>query len=209
MGIVLIGGIVSRVLWTPDPRQLVEHGLERLNGATAFRYSVTQNQWINGQERIMTQIQGEKDGGNIHLLGNLVGSEVEMTLIGEEWYNKDPFTKKWIKYKNSPGAQDVFLAEVSPLSSLQFKEIGEVVLSGQEKVDGKKTWVCSLQPSVQNPIMEEFWTDFTYTVYVSKSSKDIVKVVIGAKSKDKAQTMSMELGFKDLGKKITIMAPNL
>lgn len=209
VGIVLIGGIMGRILLKPDPNELVQHGLERLNGATSFRYAVTQNQWINGQERVLTQIQGEKDGGNIHLLGQLVGSEVEMTLIGEAWYNRDPFTKKWVKFSNPTEAQDVFLAEVSPLSSLQFKETGEVVLSGQTKVDGKKAWVCSLHPSVQNQIMEEFWTDFAYTFYIGKSSKDIVKVDISAKSKDKSQTMNMELEFKDIGKKITIMTPDL
>ncbi len=209
LGIVLIGGIVGRQIWQPIPNELVTQALEKLNGATSFRYSVTQHQWVDGKDRILTQIQGEKDGGNIRILGQLVGSEVEMILIGDSLYNRDPFTKGWVRFNSAPAAQDVFLAELNPLSSLQFKELGEVVLTGQQKLDGEKVWVLNYKPSVQNQIMEEFWSDFTYTVFISKSQKTVVKAIIQAKNKEKMEPMSMTLQFKDIGKKISIQTPNL
>lgn len=207
ISIVLVGGVLGSLLWKPDPNQLVQHGLEKLNGAVSFRYTVTQHQWIDGKDRILTQIQGEKDGGNSHILGQLVGSEVEMILVDDVWYNKDPFSQKWIKFANSASAQEVFLAEINPLSSLQLKEPGEVVLSGREKIGKTKVWVCTLNPTVQNQIMEEFWTDFSYTLYIERSSKNIVRAIIEAKSKEKGQPMSMTLDFRDINKKISILPP--
>ena len=196
-------------LWRPNSTELVTQGLERLNGAASFRYSVTQHQWVDGKDRILTQIQGEKGGGNTRILGQLVWSEIEMILIGDSLYNRDPFTKTWVRFSNGPAAQEVFLAELNPLSSLQFKELGEVVLNGQQKVNGEKVWVCNFKPSVQNQIMDEFWSDFNYTLFISKSQNTVVKAIIQAKNKEKAEPMTMTLEFKDIGKKISIQTPNI
>lgn len=209
IGIVLMGGLLGRYFWQPDPTDLVTHGLERLNAATSFRYSLTQHQWVEGKDRVLTQILGEKDGGNTRILGQLVGSEVEMIKIGDSTYSKDPFSKKWIRFANAPAAQEVFLAELNPLSSLQLKELGEVMLSGQEKVNGEKAWVCQLKPSVQNQMMEVFWTDFQYTLYIRKSDRMLIKATIEAKNKAKSDPMTMTLEFKNIGKKIEIHAPDI
>jgi len=209
ISIVLMGGLLGRLLWQPDPTDLVKQGLERLNAATSFRYSLTQHQWVEGKDRVLTQVLGEKDGGNTRILGQLAGSEVEMIKIGDSTYSKDPFSKKWIRFANALAAQEVFLAELNPLSSLQMKELGEVMLSDQGKVNGEKVWVCHLLPSVQNQMMEAFWTDFQYTLYIRKSDKMLVKATIEAKNKVKSDPMTMTLEFKDIGKKINIQAPDI
>ena len=209
ISIVLMGVFLGRFFWKPEPTILVTNGLERLNAATSFRYSITQHQWVEGKDRVLTQILGEKDGENTRILGQLVGSEVEMIKIGDSTYSKDPFSKKWIRFANAPAAQEVFLAELNPLSSLQMKELGEVMLSGQEKVNGEKVWVCQLKPSVQNQMMEVFWTDFQYTLYIRKSDKTLVKAAIEAKNKAKSDPMTMTIEFKDIGKKIDIQAPDI
>jgi len=207
--IVLIGGIAASLMWQPDPNQLVLHGLEKLNGAPSFRYSITQHQWVEGKDRVLIQILGEKDGENSHISGQLVGSEVEMVQTGDALYTRDPFSKKWIRFDSAQAVQEVFMAELNPLSSLQLRETGEVMLSGQEKVNGQKVWVCQLKPSVQNQLMDEFWTDFVYTLYVSKSDQIVVKAIIQAQSKTKTESMSMTLEFKDIGQSIHIQAPPL
>jgi len=209
ISIVLMGGLLGSYLWQPDPTKMVTQSLERLNAATSFRYSLTQHQWVEGKDRVLTQVLGEKDGENARILGQLTGSEVEMIKIGDSTYSKDPFNKKWIKFANAPAAQEVFLAELNPLSSLQMKELGEVMLSGQGNVNGEKVWICNLKPSVQNQMMEVYWTDFHYTLYIRKSDKMLIKATIEAKNKAKSDPMTMTLEFKDIGKKINIQAPDI
>lgn len=206
---VLAGGIIGSSLWQPDPNKLVISGLDKLNTASSFRYTITQHQWVSGQDRVLIQIRGEKDGENTRIAGHLIGSDIEMIQAGGNLFNRDPFSKKWVRFNNPNAAQEVFMAELNPLSSLQLKEIGEVVLSGQEKVNGEKAWVCHFEPTVQNQIMEEFWEDFSYTVYVRQSDKTIVKCIIAAKSKAKQEPMSMVFEFQDIGKKFGIQAPNI
>lgn len=209
VGIVLTGVLLGRFFWQPDPTQLVTESLERLNGTNSFRYSLTQHQWVEGKDRVLTQVSGEKDGENTHILGQLAGSEVEMIKIGESIYSKEPFSKKWIRFVNTLASQEVFLAELNPLSSLQMKELGEVMLSDQGKVNGEKVWVCTLAPNVQNQMMEVFWTDFQYTLYIRKMDKMIVKATVEAKNKENSDPMTMTLEFKDMGKNIAIQAPDI
>ena len=209
ISIVLLGGLLGILLRPPVPADLAKQGLERLNAATSFRYSLTQHQWVEGKDRVLTQVLGEKDGGNIRILGQMAGSEVEMIKTGDFTYSKDPFSKKWTKFANNKATQEAFLAELNPLSSLQMKELGAVTLTGQGKVNGEKVWVCHLLPSVQNQMMEVFWTDFQYTLYIRKSDKIVVKAIIEAKNIAKADPMTMTLEFKDIGKKMTIQAPDI
>lgn len=207
--LVLTGVFGVRLFERPNPNELVAQSLERLNGAVSFRYTMTQHQWVEGKDRVLTEIKGEKDGGNTHIIGQTVGSEIEMIRFGDSLFMKDPFGKKWVRFNNAPAAQEVFLAELDPISSLQLKELGEVVLSSQKKIDGEKVWELSLKPSVDNQLMEQFWGDFSYTLYIRKSDKIPVKAVIEAKSKSKGEPMSLTLEFKDIGKKINIQEPSI
>jgi hypothetical protein len=109
------------------------------------------------QKRLLTRIPGYKSGESIQS-GTNAGSEVEMIKIKDTLYNKDPFSKEWIKFSDVSVAQKVFLVELDPLATLQLKEIGEVMFKGVEEVDGKKCWVYTLKPSIQNQMIERFWS---------------------------------------------------
>ena len=204
--LLVIGGIFS-FFRQPDPQKLVFQGLDNLSKANSFSYSLTQQQTVDGQERLLTKITGIKSGENIHIQGQLAGSEVEMIKVGHNLYNKDPFSKEWIEFSNVTVAQEVFLVELDPLATLQIKEMGEVMLRGQEEVNGKKSWVCTLKPSIQNQMMERFWSDFEYTIYISKSSKNVVKAEVKAYNKETEEPMTIILEFKDFGRKISIQPP--
>lgn len=207
--ILLIAGGIITVLRQPNPQKLVVLGLERLSEADSFSYIITQNQWVDGKSRLLARITGEKGGENIHIQGQLAGSEVEMFKIGNTLYNKDPFSKEWVKFSDISVVQEVFLVELNPLTTLQLKEMGEVMLRGQEEVDGKKCWVCYLKPSVQNQIIERFWSDFEYTLYISKVNKTVVKAEIKAKNKESNEPMTISLEFKDIGRRISIQPPEV
>lgn len=207
IGVLLVAGGILKFLRQPDPQSMVILGLENLSKADSFSYSITQQQTVDGQQRLLTRIAGYKSGEDIHIQGQLAGSEVEMIKTGNILFNKDPFSKEWIRFSDISVVQEVFLVELNPLAALQLKEIGEVMFKGQEEIDGKKHWVCTLKPSVQNQMMERFWSDFEYTMYISKVSKTLVKAEIRAVNKESKEPMSIILEFKDIGRKISIQPP--
>lgn len=207
LGLLLVAGGILTLGRQPDPQKMTILGLENLIKADSFGYSVTQQQKVDGNDRLLTRINGYKSGENIHVQGQLAGSEVEMVKIGETLYNKDPFSKEWIKFSDISVAQKVFLVEIDPLATLQLKEIGEVMPRGNEEINGKKCWVYTLKPSVQNQMIERFWSDFEYTLFIPKSTKTVSKVEVTAKNKETGEPMTIILEFKDIGRKILIQPP--
>ncbi len=205
--ILLIGAGIFTFVRQPDPNQLTILGLENLAKANSFAFSLTQKQSVEGKERLLTSISGHKNGDNVHIQGQLAGSDVEMIKIKDTLYNKDPFSKEWVKFSDISVVQRVFLVELDPLATLQLKELGEVMLKGQQEFDGKKCWVCTLKPSVQNQLIERFWSEFEYTLYITKTTKTISKAEVMAKNKETGEPMSISLEFKDIGRKITIQPP--
>ncbi|NLM20340.1 MAG: hypothetical protein GX207_01140 [Peptococcaceae bacterium] len=205
--ILLAAGGGFLFLRQPDPQKAVTLGLENIRTADSFAYSVTQEQYVEGQKRLLTKINGYKSGENIHVQGQLAGSKVEMIKIKDILYNKDPFTNEWIKFNDITVAQKVFLVELDPLSTLQLKEIGEVVSKGNAEVNDKNCIVYSLKPSVQNQIIERFWSDFEYTLYIAKATKTVVKAEVTAKNKETGENMAITIEFRDIGRKISIQPP--
>ena len=191
----------------PDPLQMTTLALENLNQADSFAFSVAQQQTVAGNERQLTRISGYKSGENIHIQGQMAGSQVEMIKIGQTLYSKDPFSGRWIRYDDISIAQRVFLVELDPLATLQIKEIGEVVPKGESIVDETKCRVYTFKPSIQNQLLESFWSDFEYTLYITKRTKMILKAEITALNKETMEPMKITLEFKDFNKKITIQPP--
>jgi hypothetical protein len=206
--ILLVAGGIFIFFSQPDPQQMTILGLENLGKANSFSYSILQQQSVEGQNRLLSRITGHKSGENIHIQGQLAGSEVEMVKINDTLYNKDPFSKEWIKFNDVSIAQKVFLVELDPLATLQLKEIGEVMLNGIEELNGKKCWVYTLKPSVQNQMIERFWSDFEYKLFITKTTKTVTKAEVKAKNKETGEPMTIVLEFKDIGRKISIQPPN-
>lgn len=205
--ILLVAAGIFASLRQPDPLQMVTLGLDNIAKANSFSYNITQQQSVEGQQRILSRITGYKSGDNIQIQGQLAGSEVEMIVIKDMLYNKDPFSKQWIKFSDISVVQKVFLVELNPLATLQLKEIGEVMPKGDAEVNGEKCRVYALNPSVQNQLIERFWSDFTYTLYITKATKTVSKAEVTAKHKETGEPMSIILEFKDIGRKISIQPP--
>ncbi len=208
LGLICAGVIGYRLLTGAEPQESLKIALQKTAESKTFRYSITQQMTTDGSNKLWTQVAGEKNATSAHVKGIMYGSEVDIYQLGSALYQKDTFSKRWMTIKGGPpAAQEVFMAELNPLSSFNFKDLGEVKHLGSEKVNGQKTLVFQLKPNIQNQLMEALWTDFSYTLYVSKSNY-LVKGVLKAKSRVQPQTiLTMTVDFKDFGQGIEIKAP--
>ncbi|HWJ02770.1 MAG TPA: DUF2092 domain-containing protein [Verrucomicrobiae bacterium] len=209
LGLIIVGVIGYRVVTKVEPQVTLDTALKKTAESKSFRYSMTQQMTVDGNNKLWTQITGEKNQSNTHIKGIMYGSEVDIYQIGDTLYQKDQLSKKWMIVKGTPtAAQDVFMTELNPLSGFNFKETGEVKYLGSDKVNGQKAQVFQMNPSVQNQLMETLWTDFSYKLYVSTKTNHLVKGVLQAKSKVKPDSiLTMTVDFKDFGQGIEIKAP--
>lgn len=211
--IIILSLMVAAIIYMqtnkPAPDRLLAASLQNMNQAESYAYSINQMQMVGDNSRQLTKISGEKGGENVRIYGQLAGSNIEMIKIENVLYNKDPFSNEWVKFTDITAVQEVFLVELNPLSVLQLKDTGVVILQGQNIVNDRKCWVINLQPSVQNQILERFWTSFNYTMYIDKRYKTVNKAVIQAKNKETNEPMTIEIGFSEMGKKIIIQPPEI
>jgi hypothetical protein len=209
IGLIIGGLTVYKVFTKAEPQQTLESALKKTAESKSYRYSVAQQMMVDGSNKQLTQISGEKAENDAHIKGIMYGSEVDIYHIGDTLYQKDQFSKKWMKVKgNTPATQEIFMAELNPLSSFNFKELGEVKYLGTDKVNGQKVAVFQLNPSVQNQLMEVLWTDFSYKLYISTKTNYLVKGALQAKSKVKPEnSLTMTVDFNDYGQGIDIKAP--
>lgn len=209
LGLVILGVVGYRIISGEEPQTTLEKALEKTVGSPSYRYSITQEMTVDGSNKLSTQVSGEKNGTGTHIHGTMYGSQVDIYQIGDTLYQRDQFSKRWMKLKGvAPATQEVFMAELNPLAGFNFKELGEVKYLGKTKVDGQKVQEFRLSPSIQNQLMETLWTDFSYTLYVSTRNNYLVKGVLQAKSKVKPNSvLTMTVNFKDFGQGIQIKAP--
>lgn len=209
LGLIIAGVIAYRSTNRVEPQVTLGNALKKTAESTTYRYSITQQMTVDGSNKLFAKIDGEKNKQNAHIKGSMYGSEVDIYQVGDTLYQLDPFSKKWMTVKGAPpAAQEVFMVELNPLSSFNFKDIGEVKYLGKQKINGQNTLAFEVKPSIQNQLMETLWTDFTYTLYVNSRNNLLVKGVLYAKSKVKAENvLTMTTDFKDFGQGIEINPP--
>lgn len=208
--LVLIWGVIS-LIGTPKvvPEELFNYSLQNTMASQSYRYSVVVKQ--NGRDVIST-VQGERvEPDRVHIKGAMLKSkDIEFIQIADVTYMKDPWSSRWITLEDSKLAQaELFLTEFNPLSLFSFKDVPEVKLSGSERVDGVKTVVLELKPSVANPYLEFKYVDYDYKIWADPKQKLIRKAVLEASLPAGQKGMTVEMKFWDFNKPLIIEKPGI
>ncbi|GBF33218.1 hypothetical protein DCCM_2317 [Desulfocucumis palustris] len=207
---VLVWGVIS-LLGTAKvvPEELFNHSLQNTLTSHSYRYSVEVKQ--NGSDVIST-VQGERvEPDRVHIKGAMLKSrDIEFIQISDVTYMKDPWSSRWITLEDSKLAQaELFLTEFNPLSMFNFKDVPEVKVSGSERVDGVKTVLMELKPSVSNPYLEFKYVDYDYKIWADPKDQLIRKAVLEANLPAGQKGMTVEMKFWDFNEPLIIEKPGI
>ncbi|MGF7186085.1 hypothetical protein GGQ84_002178 [Desulfitispora alkaliphila] len=156
------------------PEELMTETLERTTGAKSYRYSVKLSMVSDGKEHLWTDIEGIKaNETDFHIKGNMYETDVEIYQFEDITYQRDPVSDKWMEFPNTVTDMEVMMAEINPMSNFNFTQLSEIEYHGIEKVSGNKMYVLTCEPDINNELLELYWEDFTYRLWVDKGSKKI------------------------------------
>lgn len=177
--------------------------------ARGYRYRIAAEFNIGGRKQTWSQVQGEKSAAGFHIKGKILGTPVEIYQIGKRTFTWDPVSKKWVILEgNDLTQQQVFMAEINPLSNFQFKTIGNPRLLGVEKVGKRKCWIVEFHPEIENKYLEMWWKNFTYRFWVDRKNHFLLKAKATAENKNSPGAfLSLIVEFQDFNKKIEIKPP--
>ena len=195
-----------------EPRTLLEETLQNMAAAKSFRYKLESTLTIDDRREVVSRIQGEKDdSGSTHIKGEMVKTPIDIYHIKDTTYNWDSSSKKWLVIKDAEAdTRDVLIAELDPLSNLNFKSISQVEKLGFEKVGGTRCFIISCRPSIENELMEVALKDFRYKLWVDYRQKYIRRATLSAVSKNNPNArLTMKVEFFDFNQDIRVQKPEL
>ncbi len=191
------------------PEKLFNSSLQNTLASHSYRYAVEVKQ--NGRDVIST-VNGERvEPDRVHIKGSMLKSkDIEFIQITDTTYMKDPWSTRWITLEGSKLAQaELFMTEFNPLSLFNFKNVLQISYNGKEKLDGVKTVLLQLKPTVANPYLEFKYVDYDYKIWVDPKEQLIRRAVMEARPAGGGKGMLVDMKFWDFNKPIVIEKPGL
>jgi hypothetical protein len=192
-----------------EPAALITETIAKAQQARSYRYQL-QSEWINGTgRRPISQVAGERADGSYHFKGTIMGTPLELYQIGSRSYTLDPVNKQWyILDGTDMRRQQIYYAEIDPLSNFQFKSIASPRVVGTDRVNGRKCWVVEFQPEIDSQYLELWWRNYTCRLWVEKAGHTLAMGMVAAESKNSPGAfLNMTVTFQDFNRKIVINPP--
>jgi hypothetical protein len=189
---------------------LIQETSARARQAHSYRYRVQANFNIGGRKQTWIQVQGEKASATqYHFRGNVLGTPVEVYQTGTRSYTLDPASKHWLILEGTDLAQQqIFMAELNPLSNFQYQAIDRPKLLEPETVDGRNCWVVEFRPRIENKFLEMWWDNFIYRFWVDRQSRQLTRAMATAENKNSPGTfLTMVVDFQDYNQNIDFHPP--
>ena len=190
------------------PEELLPQAIERTISVDSYRYQVALQLRINGENRLLSHVRGERQHNQFHLQGEIAGQEVDVIYVNNRIYLKDAISGRWIvNHGGNIFQQDLFMIEVNPIASLKYESLSNINYLGIERgrIDA---YVIEYTPVVTNQMLTTYWQDFRYTVWIDRRSNMIFKLEIFADHRDASHNgLHMQLLLYDFNERFDIQAP--
>ena len=99
--------------------------LERMGTLESFAYTIHSVFRVQGREEIMSEVQGEREAGKVHIQGEMVKTPIDIYYIDGVIYNYDELAEKWMVIESDTGsAAELYINELNPLIYMDFRENG-------------------------------------------------------------------------------------
>lgn len=192
------------------PEELLNTAINNTLEAKSYQFHTRSTITIQGEDKVFSDISGERaDAQTFHVVGSMLGTEINVYQINDTTYRLDAITNKWIVTENNSLLREsLLMAELNPLSNFYFKELISTNYLGKEKVDGRKMHKIECTPKINNKWLDGYFKDLKYIIWIDRKDKVIRKAKVTALSKEKeSSSLTVEVEFKNFNKEFNIQPP--
>lgn len=214
VGILLALLLLGYLLFpgNPDipPQKAISQAILATSGEPTYEYNIRMLTLIDGKEHQVSNVRGQRENQNrIHIKGQIFDLDVDFYQIENTTYTKDQMTGEWITISdNQINQQEIFMQELNPLVSFTYKELNDAKYTGTKKIDGRRLWVYTARPVVDNQYMELLWKDFEYVFWIEPRTLLIYNAKVTAVSKNKpADRLTLAVEFRNYNGDIEVKPP--
>lgn len=184
--------------WRTPPEQIVGEALMYAVEAPAYSYASVASRTADGQTQVISRLQGQKNGENVHLFGEVevIDSQVDVYQIGDTFYRQDVVNGSWLKMAGYDAeATERLMQEIDPLGCLLYPTAAEVTELDREKINGVKCRKFQVRSSGERTFLTSAWNEFYYTVWIDKGRRLQQVEVIAGDHENSAEQLKLELQF--------------
>ena len=148
------------------PEELLNTAINNTLAAESYQFHTRSTITVEGEDKVFSDISGERaDAQTFHVVGSMLGTEINVYQIKDTTYRLDAVTGKWIVTEdNSLLRESLLMAELNPLSNFYFKELISTDYLGKEKVFGKKMYKVECIPKINNKWLDDYFKDLKYII---------------------------------------------
>ncbi len=184
--------------WSTPPEQRVSEALRYATEAPMYRYTSEAVRIHNGQEQLVTTLNGEKCGENVHLYGtaNAIESSINVYQIGDTFYRQDIVSGQWMQMTGQNlEATEYLMQEINPFGCLMFGDNAQVIEQEEEKVNDVNCKKYQVKSSGEATFLTSVWNEFYYTVWIDKKHRLQQAEIIADDHENEAEQLRLTIQF--------------
>lgn len=194
--------IVSSVLkFAPNlpkipPNELCAAAIEDMLALESVTFNTETALQINSEFTSLGQIDGQINGRDLHIWGNILGTDVNIYQIGPTTYRQDTITEQWLQTDDGEllGNKSL-LSEADPRAFFKLAALSDVTEAAAETIDDEKCRTLSFSPQTADGYYEKYFDTITCTIWVT-ADKHIRQAKITAQATAGEQTSVLTLQTK-------------
>lgn len=193
--VVLAGFNLLKIVPTAPkmpPNELCAAAIESLQALDSFSFHTDTELIINEENVKLGKIDGEICGKDVHICGNVLGSDLNIYQIGNTCYRQDTITEQWLITEDSELiSNEALLSDANPRALLQLTELGDVTEGDIETIDEEKCRRLTFTPHTDSGYWEKYFDEISCTIWVTLDNNQIRQAEICATATAAGQTSTL------------------
>ncbi len=184
--------------WRTPPEQIVGEAMMYAAEAPAYSYTSEAVRIADGQEMLLSRMNGQKNGENVHLFGSVdvVDTQVDVYQIGDTFYRQDIVSGSWMMMTGQNlEATEYLLQEINPLGCLILHAGAEVTELEKETVNDVKCRKFQVRASGETSYLTAVWNEFYYTVWIDKQHRLQKAEIIAGNHEHHGEQLKLDVLF--------------
>lgn len=192
------------------PSELAQTAIENLLAAESLSFNTQSRLLLGSDEMQLGDLNGQINGANYHVSGEVLGSKLDLYQIGDKTYRKDSLTEQWLVVADQQMlTNDALLSDINPRAAFQLTNMLNVSEAEEENVDEEKCYKLTFEPQTESGYYEKYFASLTYTIWVTMDDHQLRQAQINASASANniESTLQITTAFWDWNNTPPIEAP--
>lgn len=198
--IIVAAGLIAAAIWhfAPGtgglpPAELAADATARLTALNSVTFHTETKLDINGESVALGSIDGQICGSDLHICGNVLGSDTNIYQIGGTTYRQDTLTEQWLTTADGELLTNPsLLTDADPREFFRLAQLSAITEGDTQEINGEKCRVISFVPLSESGELEKYFDEISCTIWVTRAGQ-LARSEICAAAATSGQTSTLTL----------------